>query len=905
MKKILKTIGIALGILFASIPLVAYAVQITVPSAPTSGYTLVSSTTGNYLTKILPSCSSASNALTFDTGLNGFGCNTITGGGGSGGGPFATTTSQVPGRLIIYPLNTTDILCLSNTATSTCKFVFDPNTQIGYFSGNVGIQTRSPNFPLETNGEASSSKLSGAGLATCNSNTFLTWASSLFGCSPDIQFSTTSADAYINASSTIAHPGGGSAGNLMEWNGSGWVSIATTSSAIGLQPRIGLTTTGSSGAATFDGTTLNIPQYTGGSSAYPFSVTTPTTGNATSTLTQFNGGLTAFASSTIGSGSGTGLTVSGNQVVTGTILAGGNITTSQNVSGVAQVVISNSGNGITGGSGFRVTNNLAHGGNFQVNSSAFINNGTLKPDQTVISNDTGTGGINITNINGSQDISIGINKNFSSLFISSTTNNVGISTTSPYAQLSVVGQVVAQYFTATSTTVASTFPYASTTNISADTICLNGDTCRTTWPTGGGGAYPFNVAVNSTSTLVGFNGGLTSFASSTIGAGGQATGLTISGGATTTGTQIIQGTGTSTYTGGINVDTQGNGCGFADNGVCIQTYIQNATAYKSAANYATVSALPTNTYNNGTSGVGATLTEVGTGALSVDGASPSIGQRILVKNEATQANNGVYTVTVTGSGIAAYILTRSSDFNTSNDVYAGVTVPVLSGTANGGSAWVQTTTGVITIGTTAIVFSESSFGTGVLPWASGGTNNSVSYASSTIPISDGTKLYPIATSSLGLQQALTLTTTGSSGASTLSANGVLNIPQYTGGGGSSQVVGGFTQPATSTSVTLNLATTVTATSTTIQLNMASSNYTIFPINATSSLGAWWYLDLTAPMSGSIGSTTISYCNWNGQIAPGTSVVNGLTDEYKLSVTASTTAAGVFTPFLKCDYVGSY
>lgn len=46
--------------------------------------------------------------------------------------------------------------------------------------------------------------------------------------------------------------------------------------------------------------------------------------------------------------------------------------------------------------------------------------------------------------------------------------NVGISTTSPYAKLSVVGQVVSAYFTATTTT-ASTFPYASTTAISATT----------------------------------------------------------------------------------------------------------------------------------------------------------------------------------------------------------------------------------------------------------------------------------------------------------------------------------------------------------------------------------------------------------------------------------------------------
>jgi hypothetical protein len=45
------------------------------------------------------------------------------------------------------------------------------------------------------------------------------------------------------------------------------------------------------------------------------------------------------------------------------------------------------------------------------------------------------------------------------------TGNVGIGTTSPYAKLSVVGQIVSEYFTSTSTT-ASTFPYASTTALS-------------------------------------------------------------------------------------------------------------------------------------------------------------------------------------------------------------------------------------------------------------------------------------------------------------------------------------------------------------------------------------------------------------------------------------------------------
>ena len=52
--------------------------------------------------------------------------------------------------------------------------------------------------------------------------------------------------------------------------------------------------------------------------------------------------------------------------------------------------------------------------------------------------------------------------------------NVGIGTTSPYAKLSVVGQVVASHFTSTSTT-ASTFPYASTTAITVATQAVIGD----------------------------------------------------------------------------------------------------------------------------------------------------------------------------------------------------------------------------------------------------------------------------------------------------------------------------------------------------------------------------------------------------------------------------------------------
>src|SRR6185503_1188594 len=52
--------------------------------------------------------------------------------------------------------------------------------------------------------------------------------------------------------------------------------------------------------------------------------------------------------------------------------------------------------------------------------------------------------------------------------------------------------------------------------------------------------YPF--VGNATTTLLAFNGGLTSFASTTIGNGTQVGGLTVNGGATTTGNQYVAGT---------------------------------------------------------------------------------------------------------------------------------------------------------------------------------------------------------------------------------------------------------------------------------------------------------------------------------------------------------------------------
>ncbi len=129
---------------------------------------------------------------------------------------------------------------------------------------------------------------------------------------------------------------------------------------------------------------------------------------------------------------------------------------------------------------------------------------------------------------------------------------------------------------------------------------------------------------------------------------------------------------------------------------------------KSACLYATAAALPAVTYANGSSGVGATLTANANGALSVDGASPSADDRILVKDQAAQAQNGIYTVTATGSGSAVFVLTRATDYDTTADIKDGTFTFVQQGTANADNGYVMTTNGDITVGTTAIAFDQFS-----------------------------------------------------------------------------------------------------------------------------------------------------------------------------------------------------
>ena len=82
-------------------------------------------------------------------------------GGGSGGGTWATTTAYTGGPLLNYSLNSSDIITVGAAATSSAKFILDPNTGIGYINGSLGIGTTTPGAKLAVTGDVLASKYVG------------------------------------------------------------------------------------------------------------------------------------------------------------------------------------------------------------------------------------------------------------------------------------------------------------------------------------------------------------------------------------------------------------------------------------------------------------------------------------------------------------------------------------------------------------------------------------------------------------------------------------------------------------------------------------------------------------------------------------------------------------------------
>lgn len=120
---------------------------------------------------------------------------------------------------------------------------------------------------------------------------------------------------------------------------------------------------------------------------------------------------------------------------------------------------------------------------------------------------------------------------------------------------------------------------------------------------------------------------------------------------------------------------------------------------KQSVRVATTAALPANTRT------GNVLTASANGALPAqDGVSLALNDRLLVKDEATGANNGLFYVSDLGSAGTPWTLTRTTDADASSEVTGGLYVFVTEGTTNADSGWVLSTNDVITLNTTALTF---------------------------------------------------------------------------------------------------------------------------------------------------------------------------------------------------------
>jgi len=146
--------------------------------------------------------------------------------------------------------------------------------------------------------------------------------------------------------------------------------------------------------------------------------------------------------------------------------------------------------------------------------------------------------------------------------------------------------------------------------------------------------------------------------------------------------------------------------GFTADSLVNKTYVDqvaNGLDVKASVRVATTANLSA-TYNNSNG----TLTASSNGAISIDGVTLSVGDRVLVKDQTSQVQNGIYKVTTTGGASAAFVLTRTPDADEASEVTGGAFTFVEEGTANADNGYVATHNGTPTLGTTNITFDQFS-----------------------------------------------------------------------------------------------------------------------------------------------------------------------------------------------------
>jgi hypothetical protein len=266
------------------------------------------------------------------------------------------------------------------------------------------------------------------------------------------------------------------------------------------------------------------------------------------------------------------------------------------------------------------------------------------------------------------------------------------------------------------------------------------------------------------------------------------------------------------------------------------------------------------TYNNGTAGVGATLTNAGTQlALVIDGVTVSVADRVLVYEQTNPVQNGIYVVTDVGSVSTNWILTRSSDadtyvINSANGLSEGSTVFVQQGTTGAGETYTCNTSGVITFGTTGITFAQIS-ATQIYSAGTGLTLTGTTFSLTS----------PVATT-LGGTGLTSFTTNGAVYATSTSALTTGTLPVASGGTGQTsytdgQLLIGNTSGNTLAKATLTAGTAISITngsgSITVTNSAPDQTVVLTPGSGISISGTYPSFTISATGGGTVTSVDVS------------------------------------------------
>jgi len=433
---------------------------------------------------------------------------------------------------------------------------------------------------------------------------------------------------------------------------------------------------------------------------------------------EVNGTVTAVnitANTGVFTGNGSGLSaLNGSNITTGTIAAARVATLNQNTTGYAATVTTAAQPNITSVgtlTGLEV-NGTVTAANITANTGIFTGNGsglsalaganvtgTVPAATTATTAGTVTTAAqpNITSVGTLTSLAVTGNANFTGPNVSLGSNaNVKITGGSTGHVLSTDGSGNLSWVPTGTATTAGTVTTNAQPNITSvgtlTSLAVTGDVSAGNLSTSGNASITGNVTTNAnlvTDLIVGRTSGIS------ITATGTNQSITL----------------TPTGTGNVNVSGKllGNlATPVAASDAATKQYVDDVAQglhIHASCNTATNTTLASIsggivTYDNGTAGVGATLTTTGS-YTTIDGVTLSNGMRILVKNEAAPANNGIYVRT------SATVLTRADDFNTAAEIAGGDFTFVTAGTLYNSTGWVQADE-VTTVGTDPIVWVQFS-----------------------------------------------------------------------------------------------------------------------------------------------------------------------------------------------------